>query len=115
MAFEPYHLDQLWEWFFATGEDKPVKRIVGFFQLIGGDPRPGEMPSQPDPADRVATANFRIYGPAIWSTLSLAIQQDRVLKILKECEKDPALPPRSKAWTKQVIEMAESQRAKQAK
>lgn len=30
---EPHHLDQLWEWFFATGEAEPVIRITRVFGL----------------------------------------------------------------------------------
>ncbi|MBM4002970.1 MAG: hypothetical protein FJ295_06720 [Planctomycetes bacterium] len=115
MAFEPYHLDQLWEWFFATGDDKPVRRIVDFFQIAPSDPQPGEMPSPPeDTTNRAAMANFRIARPAIISAVSLAIQHDRVLEILKECEKDPMLKDRARAWLLNVIKIAEEKRGKPA-
>lgn len=114
MAFEPYHLDQLWEWFFATGDDKPVRRVIGFFHLVPSDPsKPGEMPSPPaDKNDRIAAANFRVGRPAVLSATSLAIQQDRVFEILKACEAEGKLPPRGQAWLKQAIEIATAERAK---
>lgn len=113
MAFEPYHLDQLWEWFFATGEEQPVRRVIGFMNLLPSDPQPGELPKPPANAqDRAAAANFRVGQPAFMSTLSLAIQQDKVFEILKKTEKDPALQPRAKAWLKNAIDIASVERAK---
>lgn len=113
MVFEPYHLDLLWEWFFATGDDKPVKRIIGFFHLLPSDPEPGQLPTPPsDKADRFSAVNYRTGRPAFMSTLSLAVQQDRVLEILKACEHDPAAKPRCRAWITQAIQLAEQQRAK---
>lgn len=116
MSCEPFHLDQLWEWFFATGEEEPVRRIIGFFALAPGDPQgPGELPAPPaDPADVAAAAGFRLARPAVWSAAALATHQDRVFEILKAVEADNELPPRGRAWLAQAIAIATEQRARAA-
>lgn len=117
MLFEPYHLDQLWEWFFATGDERPVRRIVGFFVMAPSDPQgPGELPAPPaDPTDVAASVGFRLARPAVWSTAALATQQDRVFEILKAIEADNKLTPRGRAWLEQAIAIATQRRAEAAK
>lgn len=116
MAFEPHHLDQLWEWFFATGDERPVRRIIGFFALAPGDPQlPGDLPAPPaDPADVAASAGFRLARPAVWSAAALAAQQDRVLEILRAVAAENTLPPRGQAWLEQAVAIATERRARAA-
>lgn len=111
LVFEPYHLDQLWEWFFATGDEKPVKRIIGFFQILPTDPEPGKLPALPEKPARFDATNFRVAYPAFMSTLSLAVQQDRVFEILRGSAHDSAARPRCRAWITQCIQLAEKRRA----
>lgn len=118
MAFEPYHLDMLWEWFFATGEDKPVRSTVSYFNLAPSEPKAGssELPGPPeDKSNRAAMANFRIAHPAVWSSVGLAIQHDRVFEILQQIGTDPALKPMQKAWVRQAIKIAGEERAKRGR
>jgi hypothetical protein len=142
MHLEPYHLDQLWEWFFATGDREPIDRIVSLFSLAHEPPRtdsyelltpPTKPTSVSPPKDtssataprqglklddearyRLRMSNYRILQPALWSTTSLAIQQDRVLEILKQIEKTH-YHAGIKAWVGQIIRIAEHERAKENK
>ena len=139
---EPYHLDELWEWFFATGEQKPVARIVSLFSLAHEPPKSGSLDLLPPPSKPVASAdphadpgleksgksdtmddeslyqlrlqNYRLLQPAMWSCTALAIEHDRVLCILREMEKNHRHAG-IKAWVARIVEIAESERAKQRK
>lgn len=113
MIFEPYHLDMLWEWFFATGEDAPVRRIIGCFRLASAAPVPDslELPQPPaGTADRaaseIARANFRIAHAAVWSTAANAVTHQRVFDLLQKTSADPALDPMQKAWVLQALKIA---------
>ena len=121
LKLQPHHLDQLWEWFFATGEEKPVARIVSLFSLAHELPREDSLKliSQPKKSDnktqyQTQLYNYRILKPALWSTTSLAIQQDRVLEILKRSQ-EKHRDSRAKAWIAQVIKIAETERARRNK
>jgi len=139
---QPYHLDELWEWFFATGEEQPVARIVSLFSLAHEPPKIGSLDLLPPPSKPTASAtpkseegpkksgevykmddeslyklrmqNYSILKPAMWSCTSLAIQQDRVLDLLRQMEKKH-YHAGIKAWLARIIEIAESERAKQQK
>lgn len=111
MVLEPYHLDMLWEWFFATGDAAPVKQIVGKYNLLRDDPGAEDLPQQPAPGlDRPTTLRQTIGRVAVWSSASLASSHDRLLENLQEIQMDPKLPERSGAWLKRVIEIAERNR-----
>jgi hypothetical protein len=116
-VLEAYHLDMLWEWFFATGEKAPVEQIVGKFDLIpvepGDDPQP---PRPPAGVDRATQLRYAIGGSAVWSATSLATTHDRLYMYLKEIQKDPRLQKRGGAWLKRVLEKAnEARDSKQSK
>jgi len=141
MNLQPGDLDQLWEWFFATGDEQPIARIVSLFSLAHEPPRKDSFDLLPPPVKPVAgsspkptgqrpkdgevfraddeslyqvrLSNYRILKPALWSCTSLAIQQDRVLEILKGMERTH---PHAgiKAWLGQIIKIAEAERAKKA-
>jgi hypothetical protein len=111
MVLEPYHVDMLWEWFFATGDAAPVKQIVGKYNLLRDDPGSEDLPEQPAAGlDRASTLRQVIGRVAVWSSASLASSQDRLLEVLKETGSDPKLPARSAGWLKRVIEIAERSR-----
>ena len=138
MQMQPADLDSLWEWFFATGEKEPVEKIVSLFSLAHEAPpkdslallSPPKKPTQKDidafknqkadgkkvdPATlyRLQSSNFRLVGPGIWSTSSLASRHDRVLEIL-EAAYAKKQRPRIKAWLGQIIKVAKTRRAKAA-
>ncbi len=112
-VLEAYHLDMLWEWFFATGEKAPIEQIVGKFDMIpvepGDDPQP---PRPPAGVDRATSMRYAIGGSAVWSATSLATNHDRLFTHLKEIQKDPRLSERGGAWLKRVLEKAEEEREK---
>ena len=117
MTLEPYHLDMLWEWFFATGEDAPVRRIIALFRLAPSAPLPNslELPQQPAAtADRgaseISLANFRIVHAAVWSTASNAATHQRVWDLLQKTSADPALDPMQQAWVRQALRIAKDWR-----
>lgn len=111
VALEPHHVDMLWEWFFATGDKAPVRRIVGFFNMLSADPGEADLPPKPVPGgDRPTFLRQSIGGVAVWSASSLASRHDKLLEILKETQKDPMLPARGGAWLKRVIDIAERDR-----
>lgn len=110
-VLEPYHLDMLWEWFFATGDEAPVLQIIGKYALVSEPPGDEKLPVRPDPnADRATQLRQTIGGAAVWSSSSLAMSHDRLLAILKERQSDPKLPPQSAQWLRRVIEIAEEGR-----
>jgi hypothetical protein len=112
-VLEPYHLDMLWEWFFATGEKAPIEQIVGKFEMIPAEP--GDNPQPPRPpagVDRATQLRYAIGGSAVWSATSLAISHDKLYAILKEIEKDPRLPKRGGAWLKRVLKTVGEEREK---
>ncbi len=118
MAFEPYHLDMLWEWFFATGEDAPVRRIIGCFRFAPAAPLPDslELPQQPAAttdrvAGEIAQANYRLAHAAVWSTTANAVTHQRVFDLLQKTSADPALDPMGKAWVMQTLKIATKWRA----
>ncbi len=113
MALEPYHLDMLWEWFFATGEDVPVRRIIGCFRLAPATPKTDslELPQPPAAtADRVASdiamANHRLAHAAVWSTAANAATHPRVFDLLQKISAVPTLDPMQKAWVQQALKIA---------
>lgn len=117
MQMQPHHLDQLWEWFFATGDAEPVNRIVSLFSLAHEKPNQEGLALLGPPKDsgdkiqfQIQVNNYRLLKPALWSTTSLAIEQDRVLEILEE-SKQKHYHPGIQAWVTQVIKIAKSQRA----
>lgn len=113
MVLEPYHVDVLWEWFFATGEKAPIQQIVGKFNLLSADPGDDDLPKKPAASlDRPTFLRETIGGVAVWSASSLATQHDKLLTHLQEIQSDPKLPARSGAWLKRVIEIAERERKK---
>jgi|GEM_PF-5504155 len=108
MVLEPYHVDVLWEWFFATGEKAPVEKIVGMFAMLPDDPGEADLPPIPEPGgDRPTYLRKTIGRLSVWSASSLASRHDRLLTHLKEISTDPKLPPRSSAWLKRTIAIAE--------
>lgn len=116
VEFQPHHLDQLWEWFFATGEAEPVVRITEVFGLAYAMPTSGSrdlLPPPPETDDKVQASlmasNYRLVRQALWSTTSLAIRHDRVLSILVE-QQQTAGTDRVKAWIDWVIEIARADR-----
>lgn len=118
MQLQPYHLDQLWEWFFATGEEEPVARIISLFSLAHELPNEKSLDllSPPPKSDdktqnQIQLYNYRLLNPALGSTTSLAVHHDRVLAILKQ-SKEEHYHPRIKAWVGQIIRIAEAERAK---
>jgi hypothetical protein len=113
MVLEPYHVDQLWEWFFATGDASPGRRAVGFFNMLNADPGKDDLPALPAAdVDRPTALRQTIGRVAVWSSSSLATSHDRLLEVLKETERDPQLPPRAGAWLRRSIEIAERERKK---
>ena len=121
MKWQPHHLDQLWEWFFATGEEKPVAKIISLFSLAHELPVDNSLKllSPPRKSDnktqyQIQLYNYRLLRPAMWSTTSLAMQHDRVLEILKHA-REKHEHARIKAWLGQIIKIAETERAKQSK
>jgi hypothetical protein len=111
MVLEPYHVDVLWEWFFATGEKAPVEKLVGMFGMLPDDPGAADLPPKPEVgADRPTYLRKMIGGLSVWSTASLAVRHDRLLTLLKEIDGDPRLSPRSSAWLMRTILLAERDR-----
>ena len=139
MNLQPHHLDSLWEWFFATGEEQPIARIVSLFSLAHEQPIKDSFnllqpPAKPQPLSAsksdekqplsggVSTAdagmlyqvrmyNYQILQPAMWSCTSLATDQDRVLEILKKMERSH-YHKGIKEWLAQIIKIAEAERKK---
>jgi hypothetical protein len=116
IQLEPHHLDQLWEWFFATGEAEPVVRVTEVFGLAYEMPTAGSRdlpPPPPETDDKIQTSllasNYRLSRLALWSTTSLAIHHDRVLSILVE-RHQTAGTDRVKAWIAWVIDTARADR-----
>ncbi len=116
IQMQPYHLDQLWEWFFATGSDVPVTRIASLFSLAHEPPNAKtlQLISPPPRSDdkrqnQIQLYNFLLLRPALWSTTSLAVQHDRVLTILKQLQQKEN-NPRMNAWVGQVIRIAAAKR-----
>jgi len=112
IKLEPHHLDQLWEWFFATGEAEPVIRLTKVFELAHDMPdgETHDLLSPPaDTADKVQgsllASNYRLVRPALWSATSLAAHDDRVLSILVE-QREKADSARVRAWIQRVVEVA---------
>ncbi len=121
LQLQPHHLDQLWEWFFATGEEEPVGRIVALFSLAHDMPNENTLDLLAPPQElddkvrnQIQLYNFQLLRPALWSSTSLAIQQDRVLEILRQLQ-EKHNHPRIKAWLGQVVRIAEAERAKRPK
>ena len=113
MVLEPYHVDMLWEWFFATGDKAPIIQIVGKFNMLNADPGDEELPAKPAPGvDRATYLRQTIGGVAVWSASSLAVQHEKLLAILKELTKHPQLPDRGGKWLTRVIEIAERNQKK---
>jgi len=117
MQLQPYHIDQLWEWFFATGEEEPIARIISLFSLAHElpDEKTLKLLSPPAESDdkvrnQIQLYNYRLVKPSLWSTTALAINHDRVLEILKQKEKENH-HPRVKAWVGQIVRIAEAERA----
>jgi hypothetical protein len=108
MVLEPYHVDMLWEWFFATGDKAPVRQIVGKFNLLNADPGEADLPPKPAPGgDRPTYLRQMIGAVTVWSASSLASRHEKLLEILKETEKDPQLPDRAGKWLRRTIEIAQ--------
>jgi len=121
MQLQPYHLDQLWEWFFATGEDEPVARIISLFSLAHELPNEKTLNllspptvSEDKSQNQIQLDNYRLLKPALWSTTSLAVHHDRVLEILNHSQ-EKHYHARVKAWVGQIIRIAEAERAKRKK
>ena len=116
MPTQPYHVDQLWGWYFATGDPEPVYRIAALFSLAYAMPPEDNSKLLSPPVKgsdeglyQVQQYNFTLLNPALWSCASLAIQDDKVLATLvaaKEIQKSD----RSKAWIERVIEIATTRR-----
>lgn len=117
MPLQPHHVDQLWEWFFATGENEPLARIVSLFSLAHElpDEQTLDLLSPPtesdDPQlDQVQAYNYRLVKPALWSMASLAVTHDRVLQFLRQVTEEQRHPA-IRAWAGQVVRIAEAGRA----
>lgn len=118
VQLQPYHLDQLWERFFATGEAESVIRLTNVFGLAHDMPDRETLnllsPPQ-ETSDKVQSAlmasNYRLVSVALWSATSLAIHDDRVRSILVE-QREQAANKRVRAWIQRVVEAAEAQRNK---
>jgi hypothetical protein len=113
MAFEAHHLDMLWEWFFASGEEAPVRRIISFFRLAAAPPPPDslDLPRAPAKtgdriADSIAAVNASVAYAAVWSTTSLAATHERVFEILKKEGETRSVDPMQRAWLQQAIKVA---------
>jgi hypothetical protein len=118
VQLEPHHLDQLWEWFFATGEAEPVIRLCKVFGLAHAMPDGGTLdllPPPPETSDKIQSSlmasNHRLVRAALWSATSLAARDDRILAILA-AQRDEAHDERVQAWIHRVVEVAESQHDK---
>ena len=118
LSLQPYHLDQLWEWFFATGDEEPVIRMVSLFNLAHSLPADNSLELLSPPkksndraSDRIRAYNYRLARPALWSTTSLAIEQQRVLDILMR-SREQQKNPMTRAWLGQVVKIAVTQRSK---
>ena len=121
LVLQPHHLDQLWEWFFATGDETPVLRIISLLSLAHEPPRENSLTllAPPKKSDdkgqhQIQVYNYRLLKPALWSLTSLAIQDDRVLEIVKRTEEKHA-QARTEAWLGQIRKIAETERAKRIK
>ena len=115
MVLEAYHMDMLWEWFFATGDKTPVRQIVSNYNMLNADPGEADLPDRTVPgADRATQLRQTIGGVAVWSSSSLAAHHEKLLEIFKEIQDDPQLPDRSGKWLKRVIELAERNSKKPA-
>jgi hypothetical protein len=114
MVLEPYHLDLMWEWFFATGAKEPVLLIVDKFPLNPMDPGDDDLPPLPERngVDRPTYLRAVIGRTAVWSASSLATTHDKLLEHLRTFRTDPRLPPRGQLWLNRVIEIAEKGREK---
>lgn len=118
LSMQPYHIDQLWEWFFATGDKEPVVQIVRLFSLAHELPKENSLdllspPKESDDSTQrdIQLYNYRLVKPALWSTTSLAIQHDRVYEIVKECA-DEHHHPMIKAWLGQILRIADAKRSR---
>ena len=108
IALEPYHVDMLWEWFFATGDEAPIRVIVSYFNMLPEDPGETDLPQRPTPGgDRATYLRKMIGGTSVWSASSLASRHPRLLEILKKLQNRPDLPDRGGKWLGRVIEIAE--------
>ena len=105
LNLKPFHLDQYWAWFFATGDSEPVERVIAVYRLAHVDPKPDSLallPRPERPADdakesgegnvspeqryRLQLLNYGVAGSAIWSASSIAASSDRLLEVLKKLE-----------------------------
>jgi len=116
MPAQPHHIDQLWEWYFATGEPDPVYRIASLFSLAYALPPEdsSKLLSPPTKGNdeglyQVQMYNYRLLNPALWSCASIATQDDKVLATLIKA-KEKQKSDRSKAWIARVVEIAETRR-----
>lgn len=117
MVLEPYHLDLMWEWFFATGAREPVLLIIDKFPLNPMDPGEADLPPIPERngVDRPTFLRAVIGRTAVWSASSLATSHDKLLEHLRSFREDPRLAPRGRLWLERVIAIAEREREKHAK
>ncbi len=116
MVLEPYHVDMLWEWFFATGDKAPIRQVVGKFNMLNADPGDADLPPKPAPGtDRPTYLRQMIGGVAVWSASSLAARHERLLEILVELQSDPQLPDRGGKWLARAIDLAKRDRKSAAK
>ena len=121
MPMQPYHVDQLWEWYFATGDPAPVYRIAALFSLAYAMPPEDNSKLLSPPVKgsdeglyQVQQYNFTLLNPALWSCASIATQDDKVLATLIKA-KGKQKSDRSKAWIARVIEVAETRRKERLK
>ncbi|MEM0927381.1 MAG: hypothetical protein AAGJ83_15150 [Planctomycetota bacterium] len=132
LDLKPFHLDQYWAWFFATGDSEPVERVIAVYRLAHVDPKPDSLellprPERPagdaeDSGDgglspeqlyRLQLLNYGVAGSAIWSASSIATSSDRLFEVLKKLESESAeRDDRGTKWLRQVIRIAESRRKK---
>ena len=116
MPAKPHHVDQLWEWYFATGDPEPVYRIAVLFSLAHAMPPVDNSKLLSPPVKgsdeglyQVQLYNYGLLNPALWSCASLATQDDKVLATLVAA-KEKQKSDRSKAWIERVIEIAIARR-----
>lgn len=116
VQLQPYHLDQYWEWFFATGEGEPVLRVTKVFGLAHDTPTSGTLDLLPPPEETpddvsssLMASNYRLVSVALWSATALACEHDRVLSILLE-QRQQTDDARVRPWIERVIAIAEARR-----
>jgi len=103
----PNILDALWAYFFATGDDAPVKRIISalkYDEYLGS--LEAYKTSQKTEQDKNNAIFEAIFTSARWSLESNIKNHPRVAEICEVAFKDPALSNSEKLWLGTVLSKA---------